>query len=171
MSSALIFWLAVARNTQDQGTPLPLPLLRSLDSLTLDEIMALCLQHHHTSANLASNRPKCRRHRTVTLKIHDGTDRIDSFAFLPGGKHALIFRLKSIQLWDICCARDDDYGAWTAGVTESPEATPLLLPLASGPEAKGKMLVTYSLDEDEEFVLSAFSTEGNAIIIAAIVKL
>lgn len=98
------FWLIVAKTIDVSVHPLPLPPFRTLQSLTLQELKAVCSRAQRIHSNLLRSDPDLRQDVCFrTAELGKGArGGIYHFAFLPGGRHVLVLTVRGlVTCWDI----------------------------------------------------------------------
>ncbi|KAG9002735.1 hypothetical protein FRB94_003655 [Tulasnella sp. JGI-2019a] len=97
-------WLKIA-TTISKVHPLPLPAFKSLQDLSLPELIAVCKRHSDILRNttrLSGPEPTKHRRLEISGQGRDGRGAIHHFAFLPGGRYLIILHQNGIfTCWDI----------------------------------------------------------------------
>lgn len=88
ISTMTSFWLPTALKIQ-KIRPLPLPPFRPLESLTAQELMFICIRHQCITDNLNATQPTPWMTRQLSVGSEQGL--VEYFAFIPGGRHAIIY--------------------------------------------------------------------------------
>ncbi|KAG8907340.1 Vacuolar protein sorting-associated protein 29 [Tulasnella sp. 403] len=131
-----LFWVAIAKRYHRRRA-LPLPPFRTLDKLSPDDLRNVCIRHHQITENLASPKPQIREGRVVVMQKEPSP--INHFAFLPGGRHALVMHESgAVHLWDFQKPRKNS--GIPRGTMEK-----VLEDLAYQPKLVGKSLSKYQL--------------------------
>lgn len=154
ISAMVSFWLPTALKIQ-KIRPLPLLPFRPLESLTAQELMWLCIRHQCLTDNLDATQPTPRMTRQLSVGNELGL--VEYFAFIPGGRHAIIYhgRSDSFHVLDLGFALERAASGIDDPVNEPLQAGRILASFHPDFVNRVEMFDFYTCGENESTIMIA----------------